>query len=395
MSWARFEATMATHRKVLAVSNDALAVHVTGLLWSVDHLTDGALTTADADSICNLRRLTGAKAKRVLAELEAQGLWHRTDAGWVLHDFHDYQPTADEERRRKADAADRQRRKRERGTAAVSNGDRGRFTRRHAPVTRDDQRDKPGDSDVTTGVSHPLTEPEPSTPPQVPLPAPADGGDQVPSGRSPTAEEDTNSSWRTWQLGHDGWTTRLHDLPEADRAPAVARALALSDQRNQPPGSIRQPDRWLATATVARLEQHAGIALEPRWRIHHAATTLDPNALDPWDPTGHKTHAQRTLDIAAETEQRRLKHEQRALEPRADIDAIRARLGPRFAKPDPTPRTPDPEPAPIVDPVATTPESDASDAPGDAAVEPAPVSSGPCSECGRWSHRPSCSRAGS
>ena len=104
MSWVRLDDTFTEHPKVLAVGGDAAWLHVCALSYCNRLETDGEIPEAI------LHRLSDRKNPLALAErLVVAGLWDHAAFGWVIHDYHDYQPSkADlEERRARQSAAGR------------------------------------------------------------------------------------------------------------------------------------------------------------------------------------------------------------------------------------------------------------------------------------------------
>lgn len=118
MTWVKFESRFPMHRKVRKLSDAAFRLNVSAVCWALDMGTDGFIPADDLDLVSDVRRPHAAAA-----ELVARDLWHpvnldttsnTTDlVGWTIHDFLDYQPTAADVARRKAEAAERQRRHRE------------------------------------------------------------------------------------------------------------------------------------------------------------------------------------------------------------------------------------------------------------------------------------------
>lgn len=96
MTWVRFDDTFPEHPKVLSVGGDAAWLHVCALAYCNRLETDGEIPEGI------LHRLSDRKNPMQLAErLVAVGLWDHAAFGWVIHDYHDYQPSkADLEERR-------------------------------------------------------------------------------------------------------------------------------------------------------------------------------------------------------------------------------------------------------------------------------------------------------
>lgn len=155
MTWFRVDDGFPEHPKLAELEHDprlwaeALAVWMAAGCYCNRNLTDGEITHG------RLRRLTplGVRAERVAVELVRIGLWEKIADGYRFHDWHDYQPTSDEVSQKRADAADRQRRSREKRRSVGADVT--------AHVTRDSERDSRSDK----SVSHsPPSHPTPSHP---------------------------------------------------------------------------------------------------------------------------------------------------------------------------------------------------------------------------------------
>ncbi|TMR99543.1 hypothetical protein [Nonomuraea basaltis] len=103
-----------THRKVRHLSDQAFRLFVSTLCWCNDNLTDGHIQERELRFVSDIRA-----PKRYADELISVGLWERTDSGWCVHDYLEYQPSAEKIREgREAKRARQERwleRKREEG----------------------------------------------------------------------------------------------------------------------------------------------------------------------------------------------------------------------------------------------------------------------------------------
>lgn len=96
MTWLRLDDQFHRHRKVAPLSDAAFRLHVTALLECSNQLTDGRL---DCVMVPILPRApTGKALRNVTDELVRAGLWHLDGETWILHDFLDWNPSADEVR---------------------------------------------------------------------------------------------------------------------------------------------------------------------------------------------------------------------------------------------------------------------------------------------------------
>lgn len=106
MTWAKLDDSFPEHLKVIDLSDGAFRLYVEGLCYAARNLTDGALPKAA------VRRLTGGD--RRAAELVDAGLWDAVDGGWAIHDYLDFNPSADQVRGEREQARKRKARQRDR-----------------------------------------------------------------------------------------------------------------------------------------------------------------------------------------------------------------------------------------------------------------------------------------
>ncbi len=130
MSWATLDDQFANHPKIAPLSDAAFRAYVTALLWCNAYITDGSIPAGMLERLISAtrpatRKSDGAGHSRdaILAELLEAGLWHEreTENGNVyeIHDFLDYNRSAEQVRRARRAAALRQKRYRD---SAISHG---------------------------------------------------------------------------------------------------------------------------------------------------------------------------------------------------------------------------------------------------------------------------------
>jgi len=123
MGWARFDDAYPIHPKVQripeAVRADAMALELAALCYSTRLLTDGFVPRGTAASLAlevgfsrhgkvDFRRLN-----RAVSALVSASRWHENGgSGWQIHDFNQYQPSADEVKERRRKEAEKKRRQR-------------------------------------------------------------------------------------------------------------------------------------------------------------------------------------------------------------------------------------------------------------------------------------------
>jgi len=108
MPWLRLDDGFAENEKVLPLSSPAFRLHVTALLACSRNLTDGFVSDARFVTVAATARVT----RRYAAELENAGLWQRTQDGWIVNDYLDYNPSAEKVKAERQQAAERQARSR-------------------------------------------------------------------------------------------------------------------------------------------------------------------------------------------------------------------------------------------------------------------------------------------
>lgn len=219
MPWVKIDDRFPSHRKIALLSDRAFRLHVSAICWCSENLTDGRITDRELKLIAHIRGL-----KATAKQLEDAGLWDRTDDGWVIHDFLDYNPSRTQvlaERKKNAERQERFRQRRNGKPVPPDGSD--------APGTHDDDTNaarRQHDGDTTaTGKRHEseeepqvnrirngVTNGAPSRPDPTPTPYMADvGGEGAGSGapaarpEGPPAPIDTDGfaltdSMRRWAL---------------------------------------------------------------------------------------------------------------------------------------------------------------------------------------------------
>lgn len=94
MPWVKLDDGFPFHRKAILAGKDARALYITALCWASGQLTDGYLDSAVVPTLCAVSEVTNVK--EVTERLVEVGLWEREDSGYSIHDYHDYNPTAEE-----------------------------------------------------------------------------------------------------------------------------------------------------------------------------------------------------------------------------------------------------------------------------------------------------------
>lgn len=101
MAWARLDDDFHLHRKVRLVGNEAAGVYARGLSYCQKYGTDGHLGALDGDFLTFA--LPDAPSRLELVErLVSVGLLEARDDGYWVHDYLDYNDSAEQIRERRA-----------------------------------------------------------------------------------------------------------------------------------------------------------------------------------------------------------------------------------------------------------------------------------------------------
>jgi hypothetical protein len=103
VTWAKLDDGFFRHPKARAVGKDGRALFAAGLCWCASHLTDGFIAAADLGLVAAEAEV---RPKVTASRLVDVGLWHGPGhacvrcepcpAGyWMVHDYLDYNPTAE------------------------------------------------------------------------------------------------------------------------------------------------------------------------------------------------------------------------------------------------------------------------------------------------------------
>lgn len=113
MPWVRIDENAMDHPKFIAISPNAWRLWCEGLSYCQKHLTDGFIPRQGAKG---LRYYSPASLKMLLASLvPGKGpLWHESDGGYTVHDYHDWNESRDRVLQARSESRDRRRKWRER-----------------------------------------------------------------------------------------------------------------------------------------------------------------------------------------------------------------------------------------------------------------------------------------
>jgi hypothetical protein len=97
MAWVRLDDNFADHPKIIALSDTAFRLFITGLCYANRQLTDGLIPYQIVSA------WVGDNPFKPSDELEDQELWQRVDKGFLIRSYSEYQPTKSEiEKKREA-----------------------------------------------------------------------------------------------------------------------------------------------------------------------------------------------------------------------------------------------------------------------------------------------------
>jgi hypothetical protein len=141
MTWTKLGSEFITDPVMLALPRGARLLHIEATIWSNQHGTDGRIPAHV------LRRISDEDETHEAAKaLIAAGLWSEQLDGWLIADFLENQPSAEDVERTRHLDRQRQRRKRQH-----RNGDHSLCDTKYCrtAVTRDVPRDVPRESVVS------------------------------------------------------------------------------------------------------------------------------------------------------------------------------------------------------------------------------------------------------
>lgn len=107
MPWVKLDDQFPDHPKVLAAGPLASWLYVCGLGYCGRLLTDGFIPDGQVRKLADVENAT-----ELASRLVEVGLWDREEGGYRVHDYHEYQPSAEKVKAERAAAAERMRKAR-------------------------------------------------------------------------------------------------------------------------------------------------------------------------------------------------------------------------------------------------------------------------------------------
>ena len=91
MAWVKIDDQFADHPKIIAVGPLAAWLYVCGLTYCGRYLTDGFIPGGQVRKLADVDN-----PSELVAKLVAIGLWNEQEDGYIVHDYLEYNPTAEE-----------------------------------------------------------------------------------------------------------------------------------------------------------------------------------------------------------------------------------------------------------------------------------------------------------
>jgi hypothetical protein len=125
MSWIRIDDGFSTHRKLATIGANGVTIYIAGLCFCARHATGGRIDKAE---VAQLWRFGRVPIAQTCLRLVAAKLWEDRGDHYIVHDYEQYNESADEIQRKRKHNSERQRRLRERrnalhGVTVASTGD--------------------------------------------------------------------------------------------------------------------------------------------------------------------------------------------------------------------------------------------------------------------------------
>lgn len=110
MAWVRLDDQFPDNKKVVPLTDAAFRLHVSAMCWSMQQLTDGIIPKT---IVKKLAWFHDGESNALLTELLTAELWHDIGVSYEIHDYLEYNPSAEEIKRKRKLNAKRQARHRD------------------------------------------------------------------------------------------------------------------------------------------------------------------------------------------------------------------------------------------------------------------------------------------
>ena len=246
MPWARFEDRFPSNRKIRKLDDAEFRLYVSAICWSAENLTDGVVEVDDLPLVSDVRQPSDS-----VQTLVRLGLWEERPGGWFIHDYFEYNPTAEQVRAERALKTARQQRWREKRRTPSSDGDvdastDGLQTRRETVPRPVPSRPVVLPSEVPTTSSSPAAPDDGSTP----------AGGSKPKRTKPDTPAEPELFEQFWKVyprkvarlaAVRAWNKALRN--EADPLTIIGAAgFYALERKMQDPTYTKHPATWLNAA---------------------------------------------------------------------------------------------------------------------------------------------------
>jgi hypothetical protein len=94
MGWAKFDDKYLTNRKIMQAGLEARALHQASIIYCAGELTDGLIPGGVIFKLCALSDIVNVES--TVDRLVELNLYEKTDAGYMVHDYLDYNPSREQ-----------------------------------------------------------------------------------------------------------------------------------------------------------------------------------------------------------------------------------------------------------------------------------------------------------
>ena len=116
MAWVKVDVGFFRNPKIMGIGGSAKALYLAGLCYAGGSLTDGFIPESAPRSLAAEADITGSP--KAIKQLIAAGLWEVVDGGYQIHDYLDYNQSADKVQANKDAAKGRMQRSRSQNVRA-------------------------------------------------------------------------------------------------------------------------------------------------------------------------------------------------------------------------------------------------------------------------------------
>lgn len=269
MGWIKVATSFTRHPKALKAGPTARHLYLCSLMWAGEYDTDGAIPAYALGVLATDAGIPIDEVQDVADKLMEVGLWERTADGWQVHDWSEWQSTADERERKAELNRERQRRFAERQREALDEA----LTSGNTDADPTDQRRVPNASEMPTesesdteSVLSELTERElEAEPPAAPssLPPKRKRNTRISEDFKPT---EMSLAWARSKFPY----LRLDDETERFIDWNLSKGVVYADHQRAWQSWIRKADDWARAHPAAALGESPAAAARARIEAREA-----------------------------------------------------------------------------------------------------------------------------